>query len=177
MHGIWFKELKTYVIDEYGKDAWDESLEAAEIEPKLYLPVTEYPDSEAEALLVGICDVTGADRQALLREYGEALAPALLNTFKAHIKTGWDTMDVLERTENQLFDVLKSEDAPDGELSAARPDAGTVVYTYESPLELCSLAKGIVTGIADQNGEPVRISEGSCMLDGASHCEITIERR
>lgn len=177
MHGIFFKELKSYVIDQYGKDDWDQSLDEAEIEPKLYLPVTEYPDSEAEALLDGICSVTGADRQELLREYGEELAPALLNTFKAHVKAHWDTMDLLERTDNQIFDVLKSEDATSPDATATRPDAGTVVYDYDSDLELCSFAKGVVVGIADQKGEPVRISETACMLEGDHHCRIQIERR
>lgn len=177
MHGILFKELKTYVTEEWGSDAWDESLDEAGIEPKLYLPVTEYPDDEARRLIDAVSSISGVDRETLLEEFGEALAPALLNTFKAHVKTGWDAFDLLEHTKNQVFTVLQSEDGGPDEVRTDRTADDRVVIKYGSALEMCSLTKGIVRGIADEHDEPVDVTESKCMHDGYDHCEIIIEGR
>lgn len=177
MHGILFKYLKEYVEAEYGHDAWEAAMDEAGIEPKLYLPVTEYPDDEAVRLVDGILAVTDADEDDLLSSYGEVLAPELLGTFNAHIRDTWDAFDLMEHAGNQVFTVFYSEDGADGEVSATREDADTVVVHYGSSLELCELAKGVLRGIADEHGEDVAVTEQSCVHDGADHCEITVSRR
>lgn len=176
MHGILFKELKTHVSEEWGEDAWEEALDRAEIEPKLYLPVTEYPDEEAIRLIEGVAEVTGTDEPELLSAFGEALAPALLDTFKAHIQSDWDTMDLLEHSGNAVFTVFYSEAGDPTEVTTTREDADTVVIEYGSPLEMCDLAMGVVRGMATERGESVEVAEGACMHQGSGRCEITVTR-
>jgi hypothetical protein len=113
MHGILFKYLKACVESEYGPDAWEAAMDRAEIEPKLYLPVTEYPDDEAFALLEGVTSVTDADERELLEDYGERLAPELLDTFEAHVRDDWDLFDLLTHSDNEVFAVFYSEDGDD----------------------------------------------------------------
>ena len=40
--------------------------------------------------------------------------------------------------------------------------------------KLCSVAKGIVRGVAAHYKEPVSITEGSCMLRGGRDCQILV---
>ena len=40
--------------------------------------------------------------------------------------------------------------------------------------KLCSVAKGIVRGVAAHYQEPVSITEGSCMLRGGRECQILV---
>lgn len=176
MHGILFKYLKEYVESEYGEDAWEAAMEEADIEPKLYLPVTEYPDDEAARLVDGVVSVTGADEAELLEAFGEELAPQLLNTFNAHVKDAWDVLDLLEHTDNQVFTVLYSEDGDGSEITATRQDADTVVFHYGSSLETCDLAQGVLRGIAAEHGEDVTVSEDACVHRGADRCEFTVAR-
>lgn len=176
MHGILFKYLKEYVEAEYGPDAWEAAMDEAGIEPKLYLPVTDYPDEEAFALLDGVTTVTGAEERALLADYGERLAPELLDTFEAHVRDDWGLFDLLEHTDNEAFAVFYSEEGDEDEVTASRPDAGTVAYEYASAMEMCEFAKGVLRGLADEWGVDVAVTEGACMHDGADHCEITVAR-
>lgn len=175
MHGILFKYLKEYVESEHGHDAWEASMDEADIEPKLYLPVTDYPDDEARALVDGIVTVTGADRANLLEDYGRTLAPELLDTFEAHIRDDWDYFDLLGHTDNEVFAVFYSEDGGDEEVLSTRDGDGVAVQ-YASAIEMCDLAEGVLRGLAAAHGEDVRVSEGRCMHAGADHCEITVAR-
>lgn len=177
MHGILFKQLKTYVTEQWGDDAWEQAMmEEAGIEPKLYLPVTEYPDEEALRLIDGVVAVTGVERATLLADLGEYLAPALLDTFKAHIKSDWDAMDLLEHSGNQVFAVLRSENGGEDEVVASRENGNTVLLEYGVSLQMCELAKGVLKGIAEEHGESVTVEERQCMHTGASRCEIKVSR-
>jgi predicted hydrocarbon binding protein len=176
MHGILFKQLKTYVESEWGEDAWSEAMDEAGIEPKLYLPVTDYPDEEALRLLDGVTTVTGAREEQLVEDLGEFMAPALLDTFKAHVMDEWDAMDLLEHTDNEVFAVLRSEGGVGDEVTARREDDRTVVLEYTSDLELCSLACGMLRGLVEEHGEDVDVTEQSCMDHGADACEIRVRR-
>jgi predicted hydrocarbon binding protein len=176
MHGILFKYLKEYVETEYDSDAWEAAMDAADIEPKLYLPVTEYPDEEAVRLVDGVVEVTGADEQELLSAYGEELAPELLDTFEAHVRDDWGLFDLLEHPNNEVFQVFYSEDGDDDEVTAAREGPGTVVVHYASAMEMCEFAKGVLRGLAATRGVDVDVSESACMHAGADHCEITVSR-
>jgi predicted hydrocarbon binding protein len=176
MHGILFKYLKEYVESEYDQDAWEEAMEVADIEPKLYLPVTEYPDDEAVRLVDGVAEVTGADQHELLEAYGERLAPELLDTFNAHVRDDWGPFDLMEHTDNEVFEVFYSEEGDDDEVAASRPDRDTVVVHYASALEMCELAKGVLRGLAHTRDVDVEVTEGVCMHEGADHCELTVSR-
>src|SRR5207244_2056324 len=59
-------------------------------------------------------------------------------------------------------------------LRCARPTAEEVVITYTSPRRLCALARGIIRGVARHYGEPVTITETTCMHRGAEACTISI---
>jgi len=176
MHGILFKHLKEYVESEYGHETWEAAMAEAGIEPKLYLPVTRYPDDEAVRLVEGVVAATDTTEPALLRDYGERLAPELLDTFEAHVRDDWDALDLMEHAGNQVFTVLYSEDGDGDEVVAAREDEDTVVVEYASALELCELATGVLRGIGATHGPPVRVTEGACMHDGADRCEFTVRR-
>lgn len=174
MHGILFKQLKTYVESEWGEDAWTDAMDAADIEPKLYLPVTDYPDEEAERLVDGIVEVTGVRENDLLADLGEHMAPALLDTFKAHIKEDWDLMDLVEQADHQVYAVLHAEDGDS--VSTEREDEDSVRLEYDADLEMCALARGVLVGLADEHGVDVDVSENACMEHGADACEMRVRR-
>lgn len=177
MHGILFKELKSYVSETWDEDTWSDAMDEAGIEPKLYLPVTEYPDDEATRLVEGITTVTGTDEIDLLRDLGLYIAPALLDTFKAHVEDHWDAMDLLENSGNEVFSVLRSSEGDADEVTATREDEDTVVVEYASPLQMCALAEATLEGIAREHDERVEVVERVCMHHGADVCEIRVSRR
>ncbi|PSP79114.1 hypothetical protein BRC81_06505 [Halobacteriales archaeon QS_1_68_20] len=176
MHGILFKQLKEYVTEEYDEETWADAMDQAGIEPKLYLPVTEYPDDEAERLFAAVGSITDTDERDLLEALGAYLAPELLDTFEAHVRDDWDALDLLAHPENEVFTVLHSEDARDGEVTARREGEDGVVVEYASPLQMCPLAEAVVETVAEEHGERVDVTHGTCMRRGADACEIAVRR-
>lgn len=177
MHGILFKQLKSYVSETWDEDTWSDAMDEAGIEPKLYLPVTEYPDDEAVRLVDAVTTVTGTDEVDLLDDLGRHMAPVLLDTFKAHVEDDWDAMDLLEHSGNEVFSVLRSSDGPDDEVVARREDEDTVVVEYGSPLQMCAMAESVLRGIVHEHDERVEVVERVCMHHGADACEIRVSRR
>lgn len=174
MHGILFKRLKGYVTEEFEEDAWASAMEAADIEPKLYLPVTDYPDDEAVRLVDGVVEVTGVDEETLLAAFGESLAPALLDTFEAHVRQDWDALDLLEHSDNEVFTVFHSGGGDDT-FSVTREGPDAVVVEH-GPLLSCELTKGVLRGLGEAFEESLTVSEGACVADGADACELTVRR-
>ena len=176
MHGILFKQLHVYVSEEWDDGVWRDAMAEADIEPKLYLPVTEYPDEEALALFDAVTTLTETDEIDLFSDLGEQLAETLLDTFKAHVRDEWDVMDLLEHADEQVLSVLHSTDGPDDEVTASREDENTVVVEYDSPLGLCAMLTGVLRGIVETYDENAEITERACVHRGADACEITVSR-
>ncbi|WP_435334551.1 heme NO-binding domain-containing protein [Haloarchaeobius sp. TZWWS8] len=176
MHGILHRSLKGYVGEHVDETNWNAVLDAADIEPKLYLPVTRYPDEEFTAALAVVADETGHDERTVQRAVGRYLAPELLKTFKAHIKRGWETREVLLALED-ITEQIRARDDESGipTVSTDRLDPSTYVVNYRSEHRLCDLGKGIVEGIAAEFEERVTITEARCLHEGEGHCELTVE--
>jgi serine/threonine protein kinase len=61
-------------------------------------------------------------------------------------------------------------------LDCIRSTPNEVQIVYSSDRRLCSVAKGIVKGVARHYGETVRISEDACMLRGDPFCALQVTR-
>ncbi|WP_135821873.1 heme NO-binding domain-containing protein [Halostella litorea] len=176
MHGIIHKSLKEYVEDRMSDGAWDALLDEAGIEPKLYLPVSHYPDEEVTAIVTTIADNAGRSERAVQRDFGEFLAPELLDTFKAHVKDDWDTLDVLARLEAIYEGIEQSSDDTSPPAVETARDGDTVTVVYRSDRELCAMAEGIVHGVAADRGESVSVDQPVCVHEGDDHCELVVTR-
>jgi hypothetical protein len=177
MHGILHKSLKTYVAENMGEDVWDDVLDRADIDPKLYLPVSHYPDSDLTGALSAIAEMSGHDEPAVQRDFGAFLAGDLLSTFKAHVRDDWTTFDLLESLPGiyEQIDAQNDETVtPDVTTNRLGPDA--VVVEFHSDRDLCSLGEGIVVGVSRELDDPCEVHQEMCARDGESHCEFHVER-
>jgi predicted hydrocarbon binding protein len=178
MHGIIFAELQKFVDAKLGRGSWAKVLKQAGYDSKIYLPVQEYPDEEAVALAATAAKIAGLDIQDVLQGFGEFIVPDLVKMYAAVIKADWKTLDVVEHTEETIHRVvrIKNRGAKPPEIRCVRPSKSEVVITYSSARKMCSLAKGIVSGLAKHYKEKIAISETKCMLKGGAHCEITLRK-
>ena len=58
MHGIVLAELKKFVTQVHGDNAWSQLTSQVGLAGKMYLPVNEYPDSESKALVSAAAALT-----------------------------------------------------------------------------------------------------------------------
>ena len=177
MHGIIFGELKKLVDTKVGGDTWRELLKNAGLGAKVYMPITEYPDQEAMALLGALATRTGQEPRAILEQFGEFIAPDLLALYRHMVKPEWRTLDLLENTEETIHRVvrLRNPGARPPELRTDR-EGDEVLITYSSARRMCGVAVGIVRGLAHHYAETIEIKELSCMHEGASACRILVKR-
>ena len=70
MHGIVFSQLRKYVEAKQGSRAWSPLLKHAQLENRVYLSVSEYPDAEMEALVSAAATRSGQPASVVLEDFG-----------------------------------------------------------------------------------------------------------
>jgi hypothetical protein len=168
--------LGRYVEAKLGPGAWERLLTDGGIGPRLYVPLEDYPDQEAVALVTAAAQRTAVPVPALLEDFGAFLVPGLLKMYGFLIDPGWATLDVIANAERTIHEVIRRSNrkANPPRLKCERPRPEEVVVIYASPRRMCGVAKGIAKGIADHYHERIAITEGACMHRGAPHCEISV---
>lgn len=177
MHGIIHRSLKQYVVDRTSEDGWETVRDAAGIESRLYLPVSQYPDEEVAAILATVSELTGHDEPAIQRDFGRYFAPQLLDTFDAHVHRDWDALDAvasLEKIYPQVID--KDGDVDSVDVSTRRSNGDTVVVHYRSTRKLCPMLEGLIEGVGSEYGEKIQIRKETPTREGLRHCELTVRR-
>lgn len=179
MHGKIFVELKKFVDTKFGGDTWSKLLADAGIGNKMYMPITEYPDQEAAAIVGAASRATGKSATEIMESFGEFIAPALLDMYRTLIQPEWRTLDVIEHTEDHIHQVVrvKNPGAKPPKLKATRLSPDEVKLVYTSQRKMCAVARGIGKGVAAHYNESITITEPACMLRGSSQCEISFRKR
>ncbi|MGQ0537133.1 MAG: heme NO-binding domain-containing protein [Methanobacteriota archaeon] len=177
MHGLIFAELKKFVVDRYGAAAWNQLATEAGAAGKIFLPNQAYPDAELLPLLGTAAKLTGRSQDEILEDFGEFIAPDLLKLYGLQLNPQWKTLDLVENTESIIHRLVRARDpaASPPKIVCRREATDRAVMVYRSQRKLCSVAKGIVKGVAKTYGEEVRLSESTCMNHGGTQCEIQIQ--
>jgi hypothetical protein len=176
MHGIIFTELRKYVDSKLGAGAWNDLLSAAGLKGRMYLPIQEYPDAEALALVTTAAQITGLEAEVILEDFGQFIAPALLGMYRTLVKPDWRTLDLLQYTEDTIHTVVRARNpgAKPAQLTAERISPTELHLSYWSHRKLCPIAKGIIRGMARHFNEEIGIEETQCMHSGAASCTMLV---
>lgn len=177
MHGIIFSELRKFIETRLGHAAW-ESLTARAGVDQTFLATSTYPDEQAVRLVNAAGAVAERPIPELLEEFGEFIAPDLVEVYKPLIKPEWTALDLIEHTEETIHTVVRIREpgAAPPQLHCTRVSPDEVVVLYRSRRRLCALAKGIIRGIARHYRERVQVIEETCMHRGAAECRIVVRR-
>ena len=164
MHGVIHHTLKSYVTERAGDDGWKTVLDRTGIEPKLYLPVSRYPDDEVATVLEAVATMSGNEVTAVERHFGRELATELVGTFRAHLGSDPDLFDVLERLDAIYADLGSKNDELDLPSIECERHGETRRITYRSHRDHPGIAYGILEGLvrefdADATVRPVSALE------------------
>jgi len=175
MHGLIFIELKKYVEAKFDQATWEKLLEKAGMKHQLFLASTVYPDSDIMALVSTACEMTGQSAGPLLEDFGEFIAPDLVEQYKFLVNPSWRLLDFLVNTEDTIHKIVRfHKGVTPPRLVATRVSDDTLVITYNSIRKMCPLLKGIVKGAAKYYKEDVSLLESRCMLRGDPECVVTV---
>jgi predicted hydrocarbon binding protein len=176
VHGILYKALKEFVVDQYGRDTWSDVRSEAGVGSKLYLPVNTYEDEELLDLVEATAAVTDRDTTDLLEPFGENIAAHLLDAYGNLVDDDWTALDLVEHTEEHIHTVLRTHNPKlmPPELKCQREEKDRVIVHYQSERNLCRVAIGIVLGVATHYGEEISVSEHKCTRNGDPYCEFIV---
>jgi len=176
VHGVIYAELKKFAEAKVGATAWPELLTAAGLASMSYDASGSYPDEHVGKIVAAASARTGVPAESILESFGEFIAPDLLAMFPFLIRPEWKTLDVVEHAERQIHTVVRAQhpQARPPYLRVHRTSAREVVIFYDSPRKLCSVAKGIVKGLARHFGDAAAIVEERCMLTGSPDCTLLV---
>jgi len=175
MHGIIHVELRRFVTERYGEQAWRTLTERTGLAQEIFTPLSSYPDEYVVNLVTQGAALTGLSVADLLEAFGAFLAPSYLKLYGSLLKPEWRTLDVIEHTEETIHRVvrLRQPGALPPRLKAERIEPNHVVVHYDSPRRLCAVARGIARGLAAHFGERLEIQEFECMHLGAAACRLS----
>lgn len=176
MHGTMFVHLRKFVEEQHGPAAWTAILDGAGLGPRVYLPITSYPDEELAAIVATAAEKTGAPVPELLESFGEHVAPQLLALYRHLLNPEWRTLDVLEHVEHTAHRAVRIEQpgATPPYLVARRTSEQRIEIDYTSARRLCAVAKGIIRGLARHFDERVEIQELTCMHRNDERCALVV---
>ncbi len=176
MHGYIFYQLKYFIKEVEGREIWNEVTEKAFGKDELFLASQAYEDEKLFKIVGTLVEEYGYDLNDTLFRFGEYLAPKLLSSYKAFVKSSWRAADLIDNTEDVIHKAVRvrMKGATPPELRTERPSPDTVLITYTSSRKLCRVLRGIATGVAKHYGQKASFKEHLCMLDGASECKIEI---
>ena len=177
MHGVIFNELRKYANARLGTGGWERLLSDADLKGRTYLATQTYADEDVLAIVGAASGATGLEIPIVLEDFGQFIAPDLLAMFRSLVRSEWRTLDLLENTEETIHKVVRLQvrDAAPPYLKAERVSPSHVRIHYTSPRRLCSVAKGIVRGVAEHYGDAIRMQEPQCMHRGNASCVIDVQ--
>lgn len=174
MKGVVFNLLEDVTIESYGEAAWDDVLEAADLDGA-YTSLGSYPDHHLTGLVNGVADSTRRAPDEVLRWFGRAAITRLARAYPAFFEPYRTTRDFLltlnEIIHPEVRKLYPGADVPD--FGMVLTDEGLTMI-YESHRRMCAFATGLIEGAADHYGEQVWIVEPRCMNRGDDHCELRI---
>jgi hypothetical protein len=175
LHGIIHAELKKYIEERHGADAWKACLETAGLGQKMFLPITTYPDAEAVAIVTAASKLTNISAEDILEDFGEFIAPDLLSMYRPLVEPHWRTIELLLHTEDVIHRVVRINNPgaqpPRLQFEQLGPDE--LKFYYNSPRRMAAVAKGIIKGVATHYRQSVLIREHK-KPDGSSEMTITV---
>jgi nitrite reductase (NADH) large subunit len=176
MHGILFVQLKKFIDRDLGGASWSALLDQTGLKGNFYLPLQDYPDDELFSLIRASSDMFGLDIQTFLMLFGQTMVPDLLSLYHRQIRPEWSLIELLKHVETTIHSVvrLRNPRATPPQLRIKSDHENKVAIHYSSPRKLCSLAIGLIQGLAVEYNTPLYIEHPSCMLHGDSECVTVI---
>jgi predicted hydrocarbon binding protein len=143
-----------------------------------YLPDGSCPENVAIGLLDALRLARGESIEKTHEQFGEWVANHLIRIAGGHIDPAWRTLEILEHADDLIRSLAQdervSEAAPVHETVRISPTEMHLVYY--SQRRMCSVAKGIMHGVASHFGETILVEESACMHRGAPFCSFVIRQ-
>ena len=172
VHGVIFTSLRDFVGAAHGAEAVEQVFGN-----DVYLLSEAYDDEQLVALIGRACEVTGADPNDLLHEFGVFTAErTFTRLYPAFFAIAPSAREFLLTVETRIHELVRATipKARPPELGVTEHGDDGVLIVYSSPRRLCVLLRGLTEGTARHYGETSSIEEETCMHRGDDACRFAV---
>jgi Haem-NO-binding len=180
MKGIIFNLLEEVVTTHIDEKTWDGILDDAGASG-VYTTLGNYPDPELTRLLGALSQRTGKSCQEALQWFGRLAMPFLAKRypefFTPHLGMRSFLLSLNDVIHAEVKKLYPGADVPVFEFETPTGVAGqdTLIIHYRSKRRLCALAEGFIAGASDHYQEQTKVTQSTCMLDGAGACMLVCQ--
>lgn len=176
MKGMVFNMLNVMVERQFGLDAWEAVLDAADSDG-IYTAGATYEDAELLRLVAAGSDLLQVPVHDLVRGFGNFMFPHFVAGYPTFFLPGQDLKQFL-LTVDQVIHMEVRKLYPDAHLPSFDYDdsaSDRLVMRYTSPRRLCMLAEGLIQGAAEHFKTRCQLTHPQCMHDGADACLLELD--
>lgn len=178
MHGTIFLVTQKFVESNYGNQTWLDLLEQAGCPVTHFSPVQIYPDEYIGAIVGVACKALSVEPAFLLRELGKFAAGELLVFAQNLLHPSWKTFEVIMNVETLIHTTIKHQNskAQPANIQSFRVGQNEIEVVYTSRRGLCSLAHGILEGMAEYYDEDISVEQVTCTKKSNAFCTFSVKR-
>ena len=173
--GIIFNLLEEIVREEHGEDAWDDLLDAADLDG-VYTSLGNYPDEQMHRLVAAAAAALNLSAEDVLVWAGRRTLPLMAGRFPhffdAHTTTRSFLLTLNSMIHPEVRKLYPGANTPEFDFDASDPD--TLVMHYRSARRLCAYAQGLVEGAAEHYGQKAIFTQSACLHRGDPACIFQI---
>lgn len=181
MHGVFFHFYKEFILETYGgSETWKTLLIVSGYPYKVYFPVKEYPDKEFTTLIKTAAELLDIEENELTINFGEFLAPRLLQFYSMFIKDKtWKSLELMKNMSRSIHQAIirRNPDTQPPDITTQPIDNNHLTLHYQSSRNYCVLLSGMIMGIGHYYGEMLTVNETECVHQGALECIFDIKRK
>ena len=177
MKEIIFANLEGFLVERWGREAYERFLERSASLPADHSPGTPTPDPKSRSMVSAACEETGLEPEEALRAFGRHSLSSLDRLYPMFFAGITDPMDFLLSMNRALQAELRKEGArePFPELRFINAGPRRLRIEYRSRHRLCHLVEGLLDGLSARFPTPIRHSHKACVHAGDSCCVFEIE--
>ena len=158
MKGAIFKLLEDFVVANHGPDAFEDLLDATELETdEPFVGPGNYPPGDLLALVAKASEVHEVEVDVLLHAFGRHSFPALASSVPTLLEGLDDPRSFLTNLESMIHTEVRKLDpeASPARFTVLEESGESIDLRYESPFGLFPLVEGFLEGVGDWYDQPV----------------------
>ncbi|MBW2702093.1 MAG: heme NO-binding domain-containing protein [Deltaproteobacteria bacterium] len=177
MKGLINKGIEEMVLALQGEGVWEQVKRKAGIDEPFFAVSLDYPDKMTLDLVRVIAEELGLGERETMIAYGRWIVPhTMKERYPTFFKLAGASPRVFLRNMNKVHELVTRSVAkanPPRFEYEERQD-GALLMRYRSERRLCGVLEGLIFGVGDVFDQELKVEIQSCMLDGASSCDMLV---
>jgi hypothetical protein len=178
MKGIIFKNLEVFSTELLGKEGWNQLVDSLPLQTEeRFFSNRTYPDTDLDLLLFETAKLADLKIEDAWRKFGRSSVIKLIEQFPQVVAPYHSFRAILEDINGMHFGSVRNlftqTELPYLSKEEAS-DQDRLILRYVSKRKLCFYLEGTLEGAANFFGEPIKVSQPSCVHVNSNICKFEI---